>query len=387
MKKTTLIIALLFIGLSLFSQPQQIGDSDTYWEYRNSTLFITGTGNMPDYPKNSPIRPWDNIDSPCYLKIANGITRIGNMAFTGLSNLIGTLEIPSSVISIGDAAFAQTGFTGNLIIPSSVTSIEHAAFYQCSGFTGDLAIPSSVTQLGPIAFTWCTGFEGLLTLSSSLTTIESSTFTNCNFTGNLTIPSSITKIDVAAFAHCNGFTGTLTLPSSVTFIGISAFDSCSGLTSLVLPAGLDTIEISAFRRCSNLNTITNLNSTPIDIDTSVFSGVNKSACVLKVNTKNLSLYQAAPVWQDFLIEGVPGLAVKEIEKQKIILFPNPVKNILNIQTTSTVEQVAFYDIAGRMLKQFYNPNQELNIDNLPNGMYLVKILTSEGECIRKIIKD
>jgi len=156
---------------------------------------------------------------------------------------------------------------------------------------------------------------------------------------------------------------------------------------LILPAGLDTIEINAFRRCSNLNTITNLNSTPIDIDTSVFSGVNKSACVLKVNTKNLSLYQAAPVWQDFLIEGVPGLAVKEIEKQKIILFPNPVKNILNIQTTSTVEQVAFYDIAGRMLKQFYNPNQELNIDNLPNGMYLVKILTSEGECIRKIIKD
>ena len=387
MKKSILIITLLLIGLSLFSQPQRIADSDTYWEFRNDTLFITGTGDMPDYKTPEPNRPWEHITSPCYLKIADGITRIGESSFTELRNLIGTLEIPSSVTSIGHEAFFRTGFTGNLTIPSSVISIETTAFSYCSGFTGDLNIPSSVTQLGSGAFLKCTGLDGTLTLSSSLTVMAGSTFSHCNFTGTLILPPSITKIQGGDFVNCNGFTGTLTIPSSVSYIGSYTFEGCSGLTSLILPADLDSIEVRAFKGCIKLDTITNLNPTPITIDTSVFAGINKEACILRVNTEYLSLYQQAPVWQDFLIEGVPGLKIKEIEKQDVHLFPNPVKDILNIQTVSTLEQVAFYDITGRIVKQFYHPNHELTISDLPSGMYLVKIVTLEGESVRKIIKD
>ena len=160
--------------------------------------------------------------------------------------------LPSSIISIGDWAFAGcTGLT-NVTIPSSVTSIGDDAFWGCSGLT-TVNIPSSVTSIGFGAFWKCTALT-TITIPSSVATIKYATFSGCTGLTSVTIPSSVTIIEKNAFAGCSALT-TLTIPSSVTSIGEYAFSGCSALTNIPIPSSVTSIGFSAFSFCTKLTTI------------------------------------------------------------------------------------------------------------------------------------
>lgn len=93
------------------------------------------------------------------LEIPSSVTSIGNYAFYGCSGLT-SLEIPSSVTSIGDGAFYGCSGLTSFVLPSSVTSIGDYAFQECSGLTS-LEIPSSVTSIGNGAYSGCSGLTSI----------------------------------------------------------------------------------------------------------------------------------------------------------------------------------------------------------------------------------
>ncbi len=68
------------------------------------------------------------------IEIPSSVTSIGVGAFYGCSSLV-SIEIPSSVTSIGDGAFAGCSSLASIVIPSSVTSIGWQTFAGCSGLT------------------------------------------------------------------------------------------------------------------------------------------------------------------------------------------------------------------------------------------------------------
>ena len=139
----------------------------------------------------------------------------------------------------------------SLTIPSSVTSIGYAAFYDCSSLTS-LTIPSSVTSIGDAAFYDCSSLTSL-TIPSSVTSIGEAAFSGCSGLTSLTIPSGVTSIGEAAFSGCSGLT-SLTIPSSVTSIGNYAFKGCSGLTSIyVYPEKLPKLGEKVFDGCNAKN--------------------------------------------------------------------------------------------------------------------------------------
>ncbi len=72
---------------------------------------------------------------------------------------------------------------------------------------------------------------------------------------------------------------------------------------------------------------------------------------------------------------------------EINLYPNPAQNVLHIQSSSVVEQITIYDINGRMIKQILFPNQDINVNDLAKGIYLVKVKTEAGDVLRKVIKE
>ena len=49
-----------------------------------------------------------------------------------------------------------------------------------------------------------------------------------------------------------------------------------------------------------------------------------------------------------------------------------------------VEQVSIYDISGRELKQLPYPAQSIEIGNLANGIYIIKVKTAAGETVKKL---
>ena len=85
--------------------------------------------------------------------IPNGVTSIGDYAFSGCKNLT-SITIPNSVTSIGDYAFYLCSSLTSVTIPDGVTSIGSSAFSGCSSLTS-VNIPEGVTSIGESAFYFC----------------------------------------------------------------------------------------------------------------------------------------------------------------------------------------------------------------------------------------
>jgi len=95
------------------------------------------------------------------------------------------------------------------------------------------------------------------------------------------------------------------IDENVTTIGDFAFTNCQYLLSTNIPSSLSDIGSSAFLNCSRLSEIHSQNPTPPNFGDYCFEGVNQADCILHVPEGNLCTYFAAPIWQDFNIDGLP----------------------------------------------------------------------------------
>jgi hypothetical protein len=73
------------------------------------------------------------------------------------------------------------------------------------------------------------------------------------------------------------------------------------------------------------------------------------------------------------------------------IYPNPVKDILYIETETEIEEVMVYDVYGRVQNLRNSETQKLrnsiDISNLKSGIYFVKINTEKGNIVKRIIKN
>jgi len=71
---------------------------------------------------------------------------------------------------------------------------------------------------------------------------------------------------------------------------------------------------------------------------------------------------------------------------KIKVFPNPTINTVTIDAPFTqIETVKIYNTTGRLQKTFYQENTDLQVGDLPSGIYILKIQTTNGIASKKII--
>lgn len=79
--------------------------------------------------------------------------------------------------------------------------------------------------------------------------------------------------------------------------------------------------------------------------------------------------------------------IEEIDNEGITIYPNPVDDIVMIDThgRASLQNVIVYDINGR--KVLLTSESQIDISNLPSGIYLMKIETLECVFYKKIIKE
>ncbi len=217
-----------------------------------------------------------------YLK--EGTVGIADAAFENCTGFDTMLTLPDSVQYIGDYAFAGCMDLINVVIGKGVTAIgEHA--FESSGiavivlgeFTGkgegERLGESSLVSIGDYAFAECSTLEeiempatlrsvGLSAFEDSAIWTQSETlsvyadnwlvgYKDADAFGSVNVSDGTVGIASYAFYRCDNLSG-VSVPDSVQYIGRSAFYQCTGLTEVRLSASLTAIEDYTFYQCTNL---------------------------------------------------------------------------------------------------------------------------------------
>ena len=255
--------------------------------------------------------------------IPDGVTTIEGNAFSGCSSLT-SVTIPDSVTTIEGNVFGYcsslTEFRGKYAsedgrcliidgtlnsfapaglteynIPDSVTTIGDLAFADCSSLRS-VTIPDSVTTIGEWAFSYCSSLTSV-TIGDSVTTIGGYAFQDCSSLTSVTIGDSVTTIGGYPFQDCSSLT-SVTIPNSVTTIGDYAFAWCSSLTSVTIPDSVTTIGEEAFWDCSSLTSVYCKAITPPTGGCDMFYNISSKGKIY-VPMASVEVYKAAEYWSSY----------------------------------------------------------------------------------------
>ena len=171
------------------------------------------------------------------VQLPSGIEELGNAAFG--RNVLTGIDIPATVKVIGNSAFYLNRIT-NLVIPEGVESIGSTAFRENRNLTS-VTLPNSLTFMGERAFQYCR--LNSVSIPGSLNRIESWTFGN-NPLSSVTMSNGVTYIGPSAFC-CNYSLESIELPNSLLTIATEAFRN-SHLTGVTIPNSVTHIMKSAF---------------------------------------------------------------------------------------------------------------------------------------------
>ena len=108
---------------------------------------------------------------------------------------------------------------------------------------------------------------------------------------------------------------------------------------------------------------------------------------VKVNENSISSpYYIA--FDDFSVE-TTNLSSPEFGTNTFTMYPNPVKDILNVSYTNTITNVTVFNLLGQQVltKSINANNGQLDMSNLATGSYLVKVMSNNQVKTIKVIKQ
>ena len=70
----------------------------------------------------------------------------------------------------------------------------------------------------------------------------------------------------------------------------------------------------------------------------------------------------------------------------IKIYPNPVSNILSINSEIKIRKVEIFSLLGHRVKIVNKNFRSINLEYLSKGIYMIKIYSEKGITVRKLIK-
>ncbi len=385
----------------------------------------------------------DNAFSRNQLKsvsIPNSITTIGSGAFdtnklnsviipksvttikrcTFNNNQLTQVTIPDNLITIEEYAFYDNLLT-SITIPKGVKTIEEAAF--CHNKLTSVTIPDSLKIISEYSFSY--NLLTSVTIPVGTETIGFGAFEG-NELSSVTLPNSVTIVQASAFS-INQLTSVI-IPSSVEIIGIDAFSYNSSLKEIVLPKDkdgyniewkskygtvLDKITDFGIYYLSTLtsipfdyNIIYNLDGAVNSLDNPSKFTIESAAITLNEATKDGYTFTGWYTNAEFTGEAVTKIpsgtignielwakfnkatAINIVKDNSIKINPNPAtKGYFVVESKSGNGSVTVYALNGNVVlsQKIIQTTQTIEIPELPNGIYLVKVETENGTTTNKLI--
>jgi uncharacterized repeat protein (TIGR02543 family) len=306
-----------------------------------------------------------------------GLHVINAHSFYNLSNL-NSINIPSSVTTIGDGAFGLCTSLPQIYIPSSVTSIGELAFEYCTSLTS-ITLSEGLVILGASVFAQCFSLTSLVIPNSVqyigdflLDRTRSLQSLSVPFTGNERDPDSTSDERLSKIFGTTADTGLYELtpfyiyvPYSLTtlmvtdddnigslgvqdFISLTnvvlsdgieilnqlSFAGCINLVSIVLPYTLGHIGTNAFQNCTSLRNIV-LPPNLLVINDDAFAGCSSLETIAIPNSVTTIGVQAFQGCSNLVSVTLPSV-------NEYLLGPSAFKNCSSL-TNITLNRLAYLE--------------------------------------------
>ena len=365
------------------------------------------------------------------LIIPDSVIIINDYAFFNCKN-IKKIVIGNSVQIIPNYAFTGCMGLRTVIFGSSVKEIQELAFYSCIKLKS-VTFSHSLEIIGMAAFSECLNLQGKLVFGEHVKVIESYAFSNCTTLVSVVMADSINYIGEMAFNNCSNLY-YVSIGSCIKIINPQAFTLCANLKNVTIgavspPFVYDVVfdynkpGLELYIPCGSKNYYqndTNWNKFPIikegdmthtiDIDVDNFyygiATATSPNCVTLESVLN-AIPNAGYVfekWSDgdtnnprkaiitsdtsFIAMFKYILTINESKfNNNLTLYPNPSSYQFTLDNgQELMKEVYLYDVMGRKVKHLpvHAPSTTIDVNDLPNGIYVVKINTASGVLVRKV---
>ena len=109
---------------------------------------------------------------------------------------------------------------------------------------------------------------------------------------------------------------------------------------------------------------------------------------LTLQFRNGSTALAGNIYVDsMIIKPITTLNTTDFNSTTATIYPNPAKDVLNINTQETVQKAEVLTILGETVLTVNNAGNTINVSALNKGIYFLKVTSSNGVSTTKFIKE
>lgn len=264
-------------------------------------------------------------------------------------------------VTIPDANFKAALVANQIINDNGDSEIQVS---EANNYMGAL----NVSQLNITDLTGIEEFTNIFNLNCSQNSISTFDLSNNTALTSLSLHfNQFTSIDVSAltnltFIECsNNSIEELDLSNNVNLTNIRATNN--SLTSFNVKNGNNT-NVTLFRAQNNSNLAC------IEVDDATHSSNN---------------WTNIDATTSFSTNCTTSVGVLESKNRRLTTYPNPTNGIITFSTEVNIKEIEVYNSMGQKVKN-YSANNQIDISDLPNGIYTAKINLENNEKIIKQIK-
>ena len=238
--KLTAIIGISILPFQVSAKNAVIVQDSINFSIENGQAIVVGV----EYGLKYALIP----DSVTYNWKKYPVTKIGNEAFNGYkmgNDSLRAVQLPKTLVSIGNNAFVNCKRLKEMIVPSSVKEICASAFYGCDSIK-KMSLPEGLEYIGEEAFYDCSQIEDM-EIPSTVKVLMPMAFCGCSSWKHAEVPKAITLLPRGVFSSC-GFE-EFTVLEWVNTIEDVAFAECKDLKYIYLPKTLEYIGGDCFVGC------------------------------------------------------------------------------------------------------------------------------------------
>jgi len=318
-----------------------------------------------------------------------------------------TATVSYSITTVGSGT-AATG--------SGTITVSPASSQTLNSTTNNNQTVNTGTAISTIVFTWGgdatdATVTGLPASGISFVKDATAKTITINGTPTATLSYSITTSGLAGTPATGSGTITVTIGSTGDMVhNFTASGKTSSFYTITgnLSTGYGTVSYDglSLTQCLKMESSTNIafTTTQPGTLTLVFNGayagsikvdgttynITASASVLTVSVAAgahtiSKLSGSTYLFYMNIVYGTSG--VKNMYAISLNIYPNPVKNILNIESNDKIEKIELFTLTGVDVKKVCINDNEIDVSELKKGSYLMKVTTVQGFKSLQIIKE